>query len=206
MPRTQRLLKLHNASKSYPTKESQQEHQYLWKGLRKHLTFVNSNYNILPTLSLKLLIQYQLSQREAFFRRDAYLEFLDGGFFLDFCQHRCEEDESDELGFYFCKPALQNLAKLLKLKFDWSLSKLILPEVDLFKPGKLNTPVIRAFSFVKQPVDYLLCGKEISFSRAIWLHFPISIRSHSTLNTLRSPISDIVKFISASPLKGGWMP
>ena len=139
MPRTQRLLKLHNASKSYPTKESQQEHQYLWKGLRKHLTFVNSNYNILPTLSLKLLIQYQLSQREAFFRRDAYLEFLDGGFFLDFCQHRCEEDESDELGFYFCKPALQNLAKLLKLKFDWSLSKLILPEVDVLKHGKINT-------------------------------------------------------------------
>ena len=55
-------------------------------------------------------------------------------FVLDFCQHRCEEDESDELGFYFCKPALQNLAKLPG-KFDWSLSKLILPEVDLFKHG-----------------------------------------------------------------------
>ena len=41
-----------------------------------------------------------------------------GGFFLDICQHRCEEDESDELGFYFCKPALQNLAKLLKPKLD----------------------------------------------------------------------------------------
>ena len=96
-----------------------------------------------------------------------------------------EEDESDE--FLFCKPALQNLAKLPR-KFDWSLSKLILPEVDLFKPGKLNTPVIRAFSFVKQPVDYLLCGKEISFSRAIWLHFPISIRSHSTPCGPQSPI------------------
>ena len=135
------------------------------------MTFVNSNYNILPTLSLKLLIQYQLSQREAFFRRDAYLEFLDGGFFLDFCQHRreedesgenflivdffldfcqhrCEEDESDELGFYFCKPALQNLAKLLKLKFDWSLSKLILPEVDVLKHGKLNTPIF-CFCFLR---------------------------------------------------------
>ena len=96
-----------------------------------------------------------------------------------------EEDESDE--FLFCKPSLQNLAKLPR-KFDWSLSKLILPEVDLFKPGKLNTPVIRAFSFVKQPVDYLLCGKEISFSRAIWLHFPISIRSHSTPCGPQSPI------------------
>ena len=55
--------------------------QYVLKGLREHLTFVNFNYNILPTLSLKLLIQYQLSQREAFFRRDAYLKFFDGGFF-----------------------------------------------------------------------------------------------------------------------------
>ena len=45
-----------------------------------------------------------------------------------------EEDESDELGFYFCKPALQNLAKLPG-KFDWSLSKLILPELDVFKHG-----------------------------------------------------------------------
>ena len=46
------------------------------RDIRKHLTFVNSNYNILLTLSLKLLIQYQLSQREAFFRRDAYLPFF----------------------------------------------------------------------------------------------------------------------------------
>ena len=167
------------------------------------MTFVNSNYNILPTLSLKLLIQYQLSQREKPFSDQTHiLDFLKLQFSLLFSAYICLK-KSDE--FLFCKPALQNFAKLPR-KFDWSLSKLILPEVDLFKPGKLNTPVIRAFSFVKQPVDYLLCGKEISFSRAIWLHFPISIRSHSTLNTLRSPISDIVKFISASPLKGGWMP
>ena len=145
------------------------------------MTFVNSNYNILPTLSLKLLIQYQLSQREKPFSDQTHiLDFL----LLQFSP-LFEEDESDE--FLFCKPALQNFAKLPR-KFDWSLSKLILPEVDLFKPGKLNTPVIRAFSFVKQPVDYLLCGKEISFSRAIWLHFPISIRSHSTPCGPQSPI------------------
>ena len=149
------------------------------------MTFVNSNYNILPTLSLKLLIQYQLSQREKPFSDQTHiLDFLKLQFSLLFSAYICLK-KSDE--FLFCKPSLQNLAKLPR-KFDWSLSKLILPEVDLFKPGKLNTPVIRAFSFVKQPVDYLLCGKEISFSRAIWLHFPISIRSHSTPCGPQSPI------------------
>ena len=92
------------------------------------MTFVNSNYNILPTLSLKLLIQYQLSQREKPFSDQTHiLDFL----LLQFSP-LFEEDESDE--FLFCKPALQNLAKLPR-KFDWSLSKLILPEVDIFKLG-----------------------------------------------------------------------
>ena len=64
-------------------------------GIEEHFTFVNSNYNILPTLSLKLLIQYQLSQRErkrerqrkrereAFFRPDAYLKILSSIFYLN---------------------------------------------------------------------------------------------------------------------------
>ena len=60
------------------------------RDIRKHLTFVNSNYNILLTLSLKLLIQYQLSQREAFFRRDAYLPF----FIVEFFSAKGEEDEN----------------------------------------------------------------------------------------------------------------
>ena len=57
------------------------------RDIRKHLTFVNSNYNILLTLSLKLLIQYQLSQREAFFRRDAYLPF----FIVEFFQQKVKK-------------------------------------------------------------------------------------------------------------------
>ena len=57
------------------------------RDIRKHLTFVNSNYNILLTLSLKLLIQYQLFQREAFFRRDAYLPF----FIVEFFQQKVKK-------------------------------------------------------------------------------------------------------------------
>ena len=34
---------------------------------------------------------------------------------------------------YLCKSPLQNLPKFLKLKFDWSLSKLILVKVEILK-------------------------------------------------------------------------
>ena len=137
------------------------------RDIRKHLTFVNSNYNILLTLSLKLLIQYQLSQREAFFRRDAYLPF----FIVEFFQQKVKKMRTVII-----------FENLLSKTWPscWS-SNLIGAYQSLFFSSEMERLKLEINQIKKDCWNVAAdLFKEILLSGAIWLHFPISIRFHST--------------------------